>query len=174
MTISRVHSTVTYPANFLFIGAMNPCPCGYLGSKTHYCTCTPKQVKAYQTRVSGPIKDRMDLLLVLHPVDLNSNGEEETSAVIRERVIVARQRQSERYGNEMTNANVSMEQLNKVSPLTASQQRLLQEAISSYHWSNRVQVKMIRLARTISDLRGEEKITDGALLEAMSFRKGGI
>ncbi|WP_078429804.1 YifB family Mg chelatase-like AAA ATPase [Alkalihalobacterium alkalinitrilicum] len=171
VTISRVHSTVTYPADFLFIGAMNPCPCGYLGSKTHYCTCTPKQVKAYQTRVSGPIKDRMDILLALQPVDLHRREEEETSAVIRDRVIMARQSQYERYDKEMTNANVTMELLNKVSPLTTRQQLLLQEGISTHHWSNRVQIKIIRLARTIADLEGEMSITDEALVEAMTYRR---
>src|SRR5690606_33136486 len=89
VTISRAASTVTYPAQFLLLGAMNPCPCGYIGSRHYYCTCTPKQIAKYQNRISGPIEDRMDILLKLDAVILENESEiqNETSAEIRTRVI---------------------------------------------------------------------------------------
>ncbi|OOR32170.1 Mg chelatase subunit ChlI, partial [Bacillus cereus] len=103
VTISRVHSTVTYPAKFIFIAAMNPCPCGYLGSDRQYCTCSDNQIKSYKTRVSGPILDRIDILLSLKAVNLK--GHEfigiETSEQIRKRVKATREVQYERYGKEI-------------------------------------------------------------------------
>jgi magnesium chelatase family protein len=110
VTISRVHSTVTYPADFILLVAMNPCPCGYLGSKICYCTCSPKQIQTYRNRVSGPIYDRMDILLSLEVIDLTKETlVSEPSEMIRKRVTEARRRQYERYGEEMTNGCVPFE-----------------------------------------------------------------
>lgn len=113
VTISRAASTVTYPAQFLLLGAMNPCPCGYLGSRHFYCTCTPKQITAYTNRVSGPIQDRIDILLKLETVSLDQEtmDHNETSTVIRDRVTIARERQYTRCGNRTSNAKVSNEKL---------------------------------------------------------------
>lgn len=172
MTISRAHSTVTYPASFLLIGAMNPCPCGYLGSKANYCTCTSKQIQQYRNRVSGPVYDRIDILLFLHPVDLkNLSGEWEGSEAIRKRVEEARVRQYERYQTEMLNAQIPFDQLMASSPLTESQQKLLMQMSSKQQWSNRVQLKIIRLARTISDLAKEPTITDESIWKAVTLRR---
>src|SRR5690625_5886382 len=95
VTISRAASTVTYPAQFILIGAMNPCPCGYLHASNRYCTCTPKQINAYKNRVSGPILDRIDMLLKFDKVTLDSNmtNENESSVTIRKRVIQGREKQ---------------------------------------------------------------------------------
>ncbi|KYC62743.1 hypothetical protein B4099_0162 [Heyndrickxia coagulans] len=108
VTISRAASTVTYPAQFIFIAAMNPCPCGYLGSKHAYCTCTPKQITAYQNRVSGPILDRFDLLLHLQSVSLATEPLQTSESLeeIRKRVMEARERQDERYGEHIENGTV--------------------------------------------------------------------
>ncbi|KSU60390.1 magnesium chelatase [[Bacillus] enclensis] len=173
VTISRAHSTVTYPAKFIFIAAMNPCPCGYYGSKDQYCTCSEKQIKAYKSRVSGPILDRMDLLLSLKAVNLKNHDFAgiESSREIMKRVRQARERQHYRYGREICNGSVPFEELIKKSPLTPEQQKDLQQLSIHYGLSNRVQIKIIRLARTISDLVGEETITDGAITEALTFRK---
>jgi magnesium chelatase family protein len=173
VTISRIHSTVTYPAKFIFIAAMNPCPCGYLGSDSHYCTCSEKQVKAYKNRVSGPILDRIDILLSLKPVNLKGHdfSENESSEEVRRRVMAARERQYERYGKEICNSSVPFEQLIGSRPLTSSQQNRLQEMAMKYGLSNRVQIKLIRLARTISDMRGEQYISDGAIEEALTLRR---
>ncbi|TYS69749.1 ATP-binding protein [Sutcliffiella horikoshii] len=169
VTISRVHSTVTYPAKFIFLAAMNPCPCGYLGSDRHYCTCSEKQIKNYKTRISGPILDRMDILLTLNPVSLNKPKLSETSDTLRNRIEKAREYQYERYGKERCNGSASMEEL--TNSITTSQLEILQSISIKLGLSNRVQMKIIRLARTISDLAGEKNITDEALAEAMSLRK---
>ncbi len=172
VTISRVHSTVTYPASFILIGAMNPCPCGYLGSNIRYCTCTAKQIQAYRNRVSGPVLDRIDLLLALNPVQLDHlESERESSSVIRERVEKARQRQYIRYEEEVTNAKVPFEQLIKKSPITKQQRNMLTKVSNKQQWSNRGEVKVIRLARTISDLAGKEHITDESIWEALTLRR---
>lgn len=173
VTISRVHSTVTYPAQFIFIAAMNPCPCGYLGSNLQYCTCSEKQIKAYKTRVSGPILDRMDIILSLEPVNLqNQNFKQiESSQRVKERVIAARECQYRRYGKAICNARVPFEQLISSSPLTSQQQYFLQTLSIKHGLSNRVQIKIIRLARTIADLKGEVFISDEDIREAAMLRK---
>ncbi|MCM3586988.1 YifB family Mg chelatase-like AAA ATPase [Mesobacillus maritimus] len=175
VTISRVHSTVTYPSSFLLIGAMNLCPCGYLGSNHHYCTCSEKQILSYRHRISGPVYDRMDILLSLQSVNLDQTGKQrETSADLRARVEKARELQYQRYQVEKTNGKVPFERLTETSPLTPEQQRMLMKVAAKQNWSNRVQVKIIRLARTISDLDGEVKITDGSLWEACGLRRLGV
>ncbi|MBB4073816.1 magnesium chelatase family protein [Anoxybacillus voinovskiensis] len=172
VTISRVSSTVTYPAHFILLGAMNPCPCGYFGSKKRYCLCSPKQIQAYRQRISGPIYDRIDILLSLEVVDLTETPKRlESSETIRSRVETARFRQYERYGEEITNGHVPIDVLLAKSPLTKRQQQLLQHWAATYDWSNRVQTKIIRLARTIADLAGVDSITDEALWKAMAFRR---
>jgi magnesium chelatase family protein len=173
VTISRVHSTVTYPAKFIFIAAMNPCPCGYLGFNRQYCTCSEKQIKAYKNRISGPVLDRIDILLSLKAVNLKNhdfNGIE-TSEDVKKRVINARERQYNRYGKEVCNGSVPFEQLIAKSPLSSKQQQHLQSLSIKQGLSNRVQIKMVRLARTIADLKGEVSISDEALGEAMKLRK---
>lgn len=173
VTISRAASTVTYPAQFILLGAMNPCPCGYLGSRHFYCTCTPKQITAYSNRLSGPIQDRMDILLKLETVSLENKAIEgnETSTAIRNRVIAARERQHQRYGFDVCNAAVSTEKLLEWTHLDTDQQRMMQQWSSNYNWSTRVQMKVLRLARTISDTSGMENITNESLWEAMTLKR---
>ena len=170
ITISRTHASITYPATFLLIAAMNPCPCGYAGSNTHYCTCSAKQVLAYQNRLSGPLRDRFDINLSLRPINLEQAanlGEEEPSKIVRERVKEARERQYHRYGAEIVNSRVSYGELLQASPLSRSQQITLQELAIKKNWSNRTQIKIIRLARTIADLQGSPAITNQTIEEAI-------
>lgn len=169
VTISRARSTVTYPAQFILLAAMNPCPCGYLGSNTHYCTCTPNKIQSYQNKLSGPIRDRFDIFLSLRPVDLNQRNKrvQDSSDVVRKRVDEARKRQYERYNMEICNSRVPFEQLMKTSPLTIRQQNLINQVSAKGNYSNRTQVKIIRLARTISDLKAEEAISDESLWQAI-------
>ncbi len=175
VTISRAQSTVTYPCSFILLAAMNPCPCGYLGSRSHYCTCTPKQVQSYQNKISGPVTDRMDILLFLQSVHLDQSAtERRSSAVIRKRVEKARERQYERYQEQICNAKVSFEKLLEISPLREHQMNIIRQVASKQHWSNRVQIKVIRLARTISDLAGSKDITDEAIWQAITLRRGNI
>lgn len=173
VTISRAHSTVTYPSSFIFISAMNPCPCGYLGSSAHYCTCSEKQISTYQNRVSGPIRDRMDIVLSLKPVSLNQDElhDQESSETIRARVIRARERQHQRYGARMTNGDVAFDQLLAASPLQEKQEQMIKQLCMKQGYSNRVHIKIIRLARTIADLRGDDLITEEAIWEAFTLRK---
>ena len=173
VTISRAATTVIYPSQFILIGAMNPCSCGYLGDRSHYCTCTPKQINAYQNRISGPILDRIDIILELESVPLHRDLQEksESSLIIRKRVIEARNRQHKRHQGEFLNSSVENEKLIIGTSLHHEQKQLLQKWSASYQWSSRVQMKILRLARTISDLSGDESITNGALWEAMSLRR---
>jgi magnesium chelatase family protein len=173
VTISRAASTVTYPSRFILIGAMNPCPCGYFGSQNYYCTCTPKQIQAYQNRISGPMQDRFDIIFTLQSAALTSENTDhnEESEEIRKRVMKSRQRQYDRYQNEVSNTNVQDELFIEKNPLTQSQRLILQQWSSKEHFSNRVQMRIIRLARTISDLQGEETITNESLWEAMTLRR---
>jgi magnesium chelatase family protein len=183
VTISRTQATIKYPASFLLVAAMNPCPCGYLGSNTHYCTCTSKQIISYQNRLSGPLRDRFDINLSLNPVDLKTtNHKEESSQAIRKRVEEARKLQYERYGREICNSRIDYDTLLKSSPLTSQQQKTLQQFSIKKSWSNRTQIKVIRLARTISDLQGSVAFTDQSIWEAVRlnsrqnerFRKGNV
>jgi magnesium chelatase family protein len=173
VTISRVHSTVTYPTKFMFLAAMNPCPCGYYGSHEHYCSCIDKQKKAYKSRVSGPILDRIDILLSLNAVKLTQHDIHgiESSHEIMKRVSAARERQYSRYGREICNGSVSYDELLKESPLTSRHQKDLQQLSLQHGLSNRVQIKILRLARTIADLDGKDFISDIALNEALSLRR---
>lgn len=169
ITISRTHATITYPARFIFLAAMNPCPCGYAGTNSHYCTCTRKQVLAYKNKLSGPLRDRFDINLSLRPVDFSSESLEEkgeASRIVRKRVEAARKRQYDRYGEEICNGRVPFEVLLSTTPLTVEQQRNLQQLSFKKGFSNRTQIKIIRLARTISDLQASGCITDQSIWEA--------
>ncbi|MEH6905683.1 YifB family Mg chelatase-like AAA ATPase [Neobacillus drentensis] len=172
--ISRTHATITYPASFILIAAMNPCPCGYAGSTTHYCTCSKKQILAYQNRLSGPLRDRFDINLSLRPIDFNvaaHKKEEEASKIVRERVEEARNRQYDRYGTEVCNSRIPYEILLNKSPLSNTQHSTLQRLAIKKSWSNRTQIKIIRLARTISDLQASPTITDQSIWEAIEFNE---
>ncbi|MCM3617917.1 YifB family Mg chelatase-like AAA ATPase [Sutcliffiella horikoshii] len=173
VTISRANATVNYPSQFTLIGAMNPCPCGYLGSDKYYCTCSPKQISAYQNRLSGPIRDRLDIFLDIQPVNFHTTMPVgDTSDMVLTRVIEARRRQYNRYGNQVLNSLVSYDTLQSASPLSSSQQQLLRQISSKQHLSNRTQVKIIRLARTISDLENSETITEQSIWEALKLQNG--
>jgi magnesium chelatase family protein len=172
VTISRVQSTVSYPAKFILIGAMNPCPCGYLNSNNQYCVCTPRQIFSYQRRISGPIKDRMDIILSIKSVNIEENERDnEDSASIQRRVADARKLQYARYGSPISNARVPIDLLLERSPLSPNQKKFLNRVSSKANLSTRHQIKIIRLARTISDLSGETEITDQALEEATLLKQ---
>ncbi|MDF2855554.1 MAG: Mg chelatase, subunit ChlI [Neobacillus sp.] len=168
ITISRTQARITYPSSFILIAAMNPCPCGYAGSNNHYCMCTQRQILSYQNKISGPLRDRFDIHLKVKPVSLsNKKGDKcESSKVVRQKVDEARCRQYYRYGEEVCNSRVPYDTLLKTSPLTAEQQRNLQQLAIKENWSNRTQIKIIRLARTISDLQASTSISDQSIWQA--------
>lgn len=135
-------------------------------------TCTPKQIQSYKNRISGPIYDRIDILLFLKSVSLDQPTKERiSSADVRKRVEKARERQYERYQEQVCNAKVPFEKLSATSPLKEHQLKMIRQLSSKQQWSNRVQIKIIRLARTICDLEGSREITDESIWKAINLRR---
>jgi magnesium chelatase family protein len=173
VTISRAHSTVSYPSRFILIAALNPCPCGFRNSINRFCLCTPKQILAYRRKISGPILDRLDIFLQMKSVDLEKERSktQETSNSIKKRIIKARERQLERYGNNALNAYITSDELLQSSPISKKQEKELQKFAMNHHLSTRAQMKILRVARTISDLENEKNITNQAIEEAIQLRQ---
>jgi magnesium chelatase family protein len=175
VTISRSAGKITLPCCFMLVSAMNPCPCGYLGDPKHECRCTPTQVQRYRARISGPLLDRIDLHVeapALSIGELRSTQSGETSAVLRERIQVARVRQQERYaGTKITsNARMSHAFIRQHCALDAGLGDLLQHAMEQLHLSARAYDRILKVARTLADLAGAERIAAPHLLEAIQYR----
>lgn len=174
VTVSRLRSKVEYPASFMLVAASNPCPCGYYGEGDK-CTCTPSQRIAYISKLSGPILDRIDLHLWLHPVDSSrmlSGRKGEPSAAVAERVLKARIAQKHRFATEeiFTNAEMTNAHIEKYCPLSKPCQEALEKIMDKMQLSMRAFYRIIRVARTIADLDGAEDIKPGHLAEAASYR----
>lgn len=175
VTISRAKETVSYPARFTLIAAMNPCPCGHLGDPIKPCTCSPMQVNRYKSRISGPLLDRIDLTVNLNPVkysDWNKKSEGETSTQIRERVLKAREIQRNRFKNSATTANAFMtpKEIKEFCLLPAGADAILETAMRKFGLSARSLDKILKTARTIADLDGKENIEVKHLVEVMQYR----
>lgn len=175
ITVSRVQQTVTYPANFILVASMNPCPCGYYGSKKHVCNCTPSQIQKYLNKLSGPLMDRIDLHVEVDGVtydDLKSTTLEESSAEIRERVNQARRLQLERLkGTKIfSNSKMTTPLTKEYCKLDEAGEMMLKEAFDSLALSARAYDKILKVARTIADLEGEENISISHLAEAIQYR----
>ena len=175
VTTSRAKETVSYPARFTLIAAMNPCPCGHLGDPIKPCTCSPMQVNRYKSRISGPLLDRIDLTVNLNPVkysDWNKKSEGETSAQIRERVLKAREIQRNRFKNSATTANAFMtpKEIKDFCLLPAGADAILETAMRKFGLSARSLDKILKTARTIADLDGKENIEVKHLVEVMQYR----
>lgn len=171
IVISRANSQVRFPANFQLVAAMNPCPCGYYGDKSGRCQCRPEQIKRYQEKLSGPLLDRIDLHITVPALpasDLQSAQRGESSAVVRERVIQAYQRQQARQGK--ANNELSPSELDQFAPLGDAESRILAMAQSRLSLSARGYHRVLRVARTIADLAGSEAIQTPHLTEALSYR----
>lgn len=146
ITINQVKQSVTYPVHITLIAATNPFTCGHLGSSQRYCVCTPKQIATYQQRISGPILDRIDFVLTLKNVSLkNGMGMEEHSYAIKERVTRAREMQYERYGERLLNNRVPFQLIQTKCPMTNDQLEYLHQVCWDNKWSNRTQIKIIRV-----------------------------
>lgn len=172
--IARVQGNITYPAKFMLICALNPCPCGYYPDRNR-CICTEQEVRRYLGKVSGPVLDRIDLCTEILPVDitrLNGTRTEETSADIRERVMAARQRQEMRYRGTRYcfNADVISADVGKFCALDSEGQALIEQAYKTMNLSARGYHRILKVARTIADLEGEDQIGAGHLEEAVSYR----
>lgn len=174
--ISRAKHSVKYPAKFILIGAMNPCPCGFLGDKEKNCTCTDFQINRYLSKLSGPLLDRIDLQIDvprLTPEELlNTNSIEESSADIRKRVINARKIQSERYKNEniLTNSELTSKLIKKYCKIDTASEQILKLAAVKYQLSGRRYDRILKLARTIADLDNSEHITQNHIMQALQYR----
>ncbi|WP_100065489.1 YifB family Mg chelatase-like AAA ATPase [Miniphocaeibacter massiliensis] len=175
ITISRANATLTYPANFLFIAGMNPCPCGYYGDETKECTCSITQINKYLSKVSRPILDRIDIHIEVEPVKLNeltSRNKSESSKNIRERVIKARNIQKVRFKKEKikTNGQMNNKLIKKYVVLDDELKNILEIAYEKYKFSARTVNKILKLTRTIADLEDKENIEAKHLLESIRYR----
>lgn len=175
VTVSRAAGTMTFPAEFMLVAAMNPCPCGYHGDPKRQCRCTPQQVERYRERISGPLLDRIDLHVEAPSVsfdELRGTGSGEPSAAIRERVVHARNAQQARFGagKVRINARMGTAHLRKHCALDSEAEGLLRMAMDSLNLSARGHDRVLKVARTIADLAGSGPIAPEHLSEAIQYR----
>lgn len=176
MTVSRSKYTVQYPASFMLVASMNPCPCGYFGHPTRPCTCPPGAVSKYMNRISGPLLDRIDIQVEIQPVafDEMANRESaEPSAAIRERVLRARAIQQERFADEPgihCNAQMNQRLLRAHAWPDEAGMARLKERMTRCNMSARAFDRILRVARTIADLDGSEKVESRHVAEAINYR----
>jgi magnesium chelatase family protein len=173
VTVARSMRTVTFPSRFLLLAAMNPCPCGFLGDERRRCECTPLDVDRYRQRLSGPLRDRLDLVVdvpAVPPTALAGPSGGEATAAVRARVLGARERQRHRYGAATTNARVALREITRTGALHDDAARLLEDAAGRLALSARAFDRTIRVARTIADLAGSTAIDTGHVAEALQFR----
>jgi len=171
VVITRARYTVSFPARFTLLAAMNPCACGYHGDPIRVCRCTPHQIEQYRRRVSGPLLDRMDLQIEVPRVaveDLSRGKPGEKSAVVARRVAVARLRQEERQGT--LNAHLGLESTERQCRIEPEARGLLEHAIERFGFSARAYHRILRVTRTIADLAGEKTIQASQIAEAIQYR----
>ncbi len=176
VTISRAAISLTYPARFMLVAAMNPCPCGYFASPNHVCTCTPLQIRRYRGKVSGPLLDRIDIQIEVPTVPyeaLRGKGGAESSSDIRERVERAREVQAKRFYRHrrvFTNAQMRTRDIRNFCRLDGAGEELLKTAISQLGFSARAYHRILKVARTIADLDGAKDIQSFHIAEAIQYR----
>ena len=176
ISISRAKYSLDYPASFMLVASMNPCPCGYYNHPTKACVCNPGQVHRYLNRISGPLLDRFDLQIEIVPVPFEKMAEQkqaESSVTIRERVIKARKKQEERFANHpgiYCNAQMESKLLHQYANPDEKGLNLLRTAMTRLNLSARAYDRILKVARTIADLEGSESIQSNHLAEAISYR----
>ncbi|MEA3400926.1 MAG: YifB family Mg chelatase-like AAA ATPase [Armatimonadota bacterium] len=175
VTIARAQTTLTFPARFQLVGAMNPCPCGFHTDPQRECTCTPAMIQRYRKQISGPLLDRIDIHIEvprLTPEEVMQREPGERSASIRERVVTGRRRQQERFAGTPFHHNAEMnpQALREFCPLSPEVEALLKTAIEQFALSARAHDRIVKLARTIADLEGAEDIGVAHAAEAAQYR----
>ena len=176
IVISRAKISIKYPAKFMLIGAMNPCPCGFLGDREKECTCTDYQIQKYRARLSGPLLDRIDLIVNVPRLTseelINTKIEAEPSSKIRERVIMARKTQAERYKGEsiLTNSELNPKQIKKYCFLDKESTDFMRQAAQKYNLSGRKFNRVLKIARTIADLEAKNNIELKHLMSALQYK----
>ena len=172
VTISRASGVVTYPAEFMLVCAMNPCKCGWYGDPSGRCTCSEAAVERYRSRISGPLLDRIDIVVEVPAVafeDLRSRSEAEPSREIRKRVNKAREIQNRRYGGKLCNAHMGPGEMRDYCGLDPDGEELLHQAFDTMGLTARSYDRILRVARTIADLDGQEQIQPQHLAEAIQY-----
>ncbi len=175
VTISRAQGSLTFPAQFLMVAAMNPCPCGYLNDTLKECICAPSQIIRYKRKLSGPLLDRIDLHVEVPRLKYEEMAKEsfgETSKIVRERVSKAREIQASRFKNEgiLTNREMSVRHIKKYCALDEMAEKMMKSAVSSMGFSTRTYHRMLKISRTIADLDNSENIKPQHLAEALQYR----
>jgi magnesium chelatase family protein len=175
VTISRANSTVTYPANFILVGAMNPCPCGFFGDPKRECTCSYREIQRYRARISGPLMDRIDIHIDVPSVpfkDLTGTSQGQSSLDIRERVIKARNIQEMRFHKSKihTNAMMNTRQIRNFCQIDEKSNSLLEMAMEKFGLSARALSRILKISRTIADLEGAKNIQQIHIAEAIQYR----
>jgi magnesium chelatase family protein len=176
VNISRAYGSVSFPAKFMMVAAMNPCPCGYFADPRRKCKCTPPQIDRYLARISGPLIDRIDIHLEVPAVayrELRSKQDGTTSRQMREQVLRARQFQQRRFGAESTmfNSRLTGRHLRQHAALDSAGEAILKQALTELGLSARAHDKVLRIARTAADLAGEADIKPDHLAEAIQYRR---
>lgn len=167
--------SVEYPAEFILVASMNPCPCGYFTHPEKKCTCSPLAVQKYLSKLSGPLLDRIDIHIEVEPVKLEmlqAGNEEEPSAVIQERICQARNLQNLRFENQLlfTNSQMRKRQLQLYCKMDTAGENLLKAAMEKLHLSGRAYDKILKISRTIADLAKSEQIKAEHIAEAIQYR----
>jgi magnesium chelatase family protein len=176
VTVSRAKGTIRFPSQFMLVAAMNPCPCGYFGSDSRRCKCTPGQIERYMSKISGPLVDRIDIHIDVPAIGfskLRSKSSQLDSATMRGDVVRAREAQNGRFDNDktMTNARMSHKQVRSWCELDQACEMLLKQAMTEFGLSARAHDKICKVARTIADLANSENIQPEHIAEAISYRK---
>lgn len=175
VTISRASTTQDYPARFLLVAAQNPCPCGYAGDQENVCSCSPSQLNKYSSKVSGPLLDRIDIVVRVQRVkksQLMNRVSSESSADVKKRVINARMIQQDRFKKDSISSNNEMtnKQIEKYCDLNESGKSLMEQAINNLKLSARAYMRVLKLSRTIADLDGSKSIETKHIAEALQYR----
>ena len=175
MTISRAAGTLRFPAKFMMVGSLNPCPCGYASDPGSQCSCTPNQITKYQKKISGPLLDRIDLVAEVPRVKFDHLTAEtfvEPSSAVRDRVAAARERQLQRFQDRgiISNAEMALKDLKAFCQLDEAGLNLVRSAVQRHRLSARAYHRLLKVSRTIADLEGSDRIEQRHIAEALTYR----